>query len=182
MNYRPMPAKLLRRVLDHQRWLSTGGRVGNRLASRTVYLDFSGMDLRGLDFSFAVLRDAEFVEADLRHALFFRTELNGATFYKANLKDATFQESNLTTATFIGSNFDEARYRSNLVSRVRWTDDGPVVANPQSGLSIRDVFADPARLPRKTQNPSQHPDPMQQAAPDWSVWLQIKRSWEYEPQ
>ena|SRR5260221_8821615 len=80
-----------------QQW-AEAGKIGEwngwRQTNLMVYIDLTGIVLRGADLHFADLRDADLSGADLSGANFTRADLRGATLKKAKLRRATLSHAN----------------------------------------------------------------------------------------
>lgn len=91
----------------------TGQRSTAFVDADLAFVDFSGMDLRGMDFTDAYLEYANFTDVDMRgvnfrgailaHATFKNTRADGANFSKANVGATHLEES-----CFDGCNFEDA--------------------------------------------------------------------------
>jgi hypothetical protein len=109
--FKPLPGKLARALLDHQRWLSSDGRFGKRLECDpdTQLVDF---DLDGMDFSGASLQSAYFKGGSARGARFIGADLAYSTFDSCDVDGADFTRAKLPWARFFTNHekacFDEA--------------------------------------------------------------------------
>ena len=117
--FKPLPGKLARALLDHQRWLSSDGRFGKRLECDpdTQFADF---DLDGMDFSGASLQSAYFKGGSTRGARFVGTDLAYSTFDSSDLEGADFGSANLAWATF-ATNHDKANFEGALLHHTAWS-------------------------------------------------------------
>ena len=88
---------ILKEVLElHEKWVSTEGREGARLAMRNAGLQEA--DLHGANLQDADLEGARLSVADLMKANLRRANLRNADFWMADLKDAILQGADLQGA------------------------------------------------------------------------------------
>ncbi len=72
-SYRPLPVRIVRRLLDHQRWLNSKGFAGKRFEDTS--LEFNNCDLEGVDLSRAYLEATIFKGGSVRGARFVGADL-----------------------------------------------------------------------------------------------------------
>jgi hypothetical protein len=108
---------LFKLLFDHQRWLNSNGRFGERFGSPEpepgllfYYCDLDGVDLskarlEGAYFEGGSLRGARFAGVDLIHATFESCDVEGADFSGARLDWATLA-TNHEKACFDGASCD----------------------------------------------------------------------------
>ena len=89
-------AELQRALVEHDRWVRSEGRSGNRASLDGV--DLSESDLRGLNLSGADLRGAQLQRVLLNDALMILADLAGA-----NLTGASLVRCNLSGANMVGT-------------------------------------------------------------------------------
>jgi len=114
---RSPPPKILRLLVEHQRWLNTGGQFGEQLDQDEIQLvdmdldgiDFSGAKLPWVCFHRSSLRGARFGGAKLRHARFISCNIEGADFSNAELQEAVFA-TNHEKAYFEGADLTETAW------------------------------------------------------------------------
>ncbi|HTB11109.1 MAG TPA: pentapeptide repeat-containing protein [Bryobacteraceae bacterium] len=145
---RPPPAALLRRLFDHQRWLTSQGRYGKMLKGSELV--FENCDLAGVDFSKVDLEFSTFRGGSVRGALFRDATLFCTTFDRCDVAGADFGNANLRWAAFI-TNHDEAAFEGADLTRTAWNrsqkDQNLMEYNPERG-------GDPNKLwPRETLKP-----------------------------
>jgi uncharacterized protein YjbI with pentapeptide repeats len=138
---RPPPLKLMRSILDHQRWLNTNGRFGRQLNADELL--FENLDLSGVDFSRAYLSDARFSGGSLNSAKFAKAFLAHATFIRCKMDDTDFSGADLRDATFL-TDHQKACFDGAVVDRVAW--DGKDALDRQAKFPKR-IYA----LPKLTQ-------------------------------
>ena len=117
-SFKPLPGKLARALLDHQRWLSSGGRFGKRLECERDTA-FVNCDLDGMDFSGADLASAYFDGGSARGARFVGANLASSTFESCDLEGADFTNANLVWATF-ATNHDKACFDGATLRHTAW--------------------------------------------------------------
>lgn len=117
-HFKPLPGKLARALLDHQRWLSSDGRFGKRLECDpdTQFVD---CDLEGMDFSGAELRYAYFQGGSARGARFVGANLAHSTFDSCDVEGADFRGANLSWARFF-TNHDKAGFEGATLRHTAW--------------------------------------------------------------
>ena len=113
---RPLP--MFRMLFEHQRWLNSDGRFGDRLDG--LGLLFKDCDLEGIDFSEAGLIYATFNGGSLRGARFVGAELYWAKFEACDVAGADFSEADLRWATFL-TNHEEARFENANCDHMAFT-------------------------------------------------------------
>jgi uncharacterized protein YjbI with pentapeptide repeats len=96
--YKNPPKLALKRLLDHQRWLSSNGQFGERLES--MDLEFENCDLAGVDFSAAKLQEAVFEGCSLRGARFIGTNLLDSRFISCHIEGADFAGAEISGVIF----------------------------------------------------------------------------------
>jgi uncharacterized protein YjbI with pentapeptide repeats len=114
------PARILRLLIDHQRWLNSKGQFGAQLDRDELLFD--ACDLRGVDLSGALLSDACFRGGSLRGARFVGAELPYVVFPGCDLEGADFSNSRLCDATFI-ANHEKACFDGANLDRVAWNEE-----------------------------------------------------------
>jgi uncharacterized protein YjbI with pentapeptide repeats len=114
------PPALLRRLLDHQRWLNSNGRFGAQLDKSE--LQFDNCDLAGMNFSRAKLDYAYFSGGSVRGACFAGALLVQATFDGCDVEDADFRTADLGWANFL-TNDDKAFFESANLNRTAWNQE-----------------------------------------------------------
>jgi hypothetical protein len=110
--------EVLEALVDHLRWVRSGGRYGNRLC--WAFLELEGFDLDGIDFSGAVLHDAQLSGCSLKGVSFVGSNLREAYIMDADLEGAVFTSANLDRAVFHGSNVAKASFTGTDVETVVW--------------------------------------------------------------
>jgi hypothetical protein len=98
---------LFRLLFEHQRWLNSEGRFGERLDGMEFW--FKDCDLDGVDFTEAGLLYATFEGGSVRGARFVGAELYWAKFEACDVARADFSKADLTWAIFL-TNHEEARF------------------------------------------------------------------------
>lgn len=117
-SFKPLPGKIARALLDHQRWIASGGRFGKRLECEpdTAFVD---CDLEGMDFSGADLNSAYFQGGSARGARFVGADLAHSTFESCDVEGADFSGADLSWATFI-TNHDKASFDGATLRHTAW--------------------------------------------------------------
>jgi uncharacterized protein YjbI with pentapeptide repeats len=115
---RAPPAALLRRILDHQRWLNTNGAFGKQLVGSEIL--FEECDLDGVDLSRAEIEYAYFNGGNVRSARFVGTCLFNATFDGCDIDGADFSNANLRWANVL-TNPEKAHFEGADLTRTAWT-------------------------------------------------------------
>ena len=115
---RPPPAAILRLIVDHQRWINSGGRFGKRLDRDE--LPFVNCDLDGVDLSGANLRHAYFDGGSARMARFIGTNLYNSKFDGCDVEGANFSRADLLEATFV-TNHDKACFDGANIEHTAWS-------------------------------------------------------------
>ncbi len=106
------------------------GRTSNAFVDADLaFVDFSGMDLRGLDLGNAYLEYANFTRADIRgvnfsgailaHAIFCDTRAEGANFHKANVGATHIENSVFDDCNFEGTTLSRARIIKSRFGRAK---------------------------------------------------------------
>jgi uncharacterized protein YjbI with pentapeptide repeats len=113
-----LPEELSRKLLDHQEWLSSEGRLGQRMdEDETV---FENLNLAGLDFSKVLLRHATFEGGSIRGARFIGADLHSATFDGCDVAQADFTNADLRWAAF-DTRPEQACFHGAKLYKTAWT-------------------------------------------------------------
>jgi pentapeptide repeat protein len=118
-------------LLEHQRWLNSGGAVGKRLELHPAVwrrhdADFLDVNLNGIDFSQGSFTDIAFAFCSLRFARYRATELRRVRFICCNLENCDFGDSTLEDVSFEeGTNHRLARFEGTTLIRVQWNATFP---------------------------------------------------------
>ncbi|MEZ4463100.1 MAG: pentapeptide repeat-containing protein [bacterium] len=91
-------------LADHQAWVASRGREGNRLSAPRA--DLRGRDLQGLDLRGAALLEARLHGADLRGARLDDALLSAADLTGADLRGASARRAHLRGARLVGARID----------------------------------------------------------------------------
>ena len=134
----PAPG-LLKRLLDHQRWLTSGGRFGTQL--EVSELQFDDCDLSGIDLSRALIDYAYFKGGSLKGVNFSNADLSSATFDGCDVEDADFANADLSWALFL-TNHEKAKFEGADLTRTAWSRE-------QFNRNIDDFAASRGDPPRK---------------------------------
>lgn len=118
---RAPPARLLRKIFDHHRWLQSHGSYGERLQIDNA--EFFDLDLRGVDLSYAVLEEAHFRGGSLAGAQLVAAYLPWAKFENCELAKTNFSQSNLTRAAFL-TDHARAVFEGSILVNTAWNRDG----------------------------------------------------------
>ena len=97
---------------NHERWLTTDGKEGERADLRFTDLsvfDLVNANLKGADLSCACLNCANLEGANLSHADLFFAELSGADLHGANLTCADLEGVDLGAANFAKINLSNVK-------------------------------------------------------------------------
>jgi len=97
--YKKLPKLALRRLLDHQRWLSSNGQFGERLADWDLPFDHFNLD--GIDLSGAELCGSRFIGGSLRGARFIGADLESVQFLSCDIEGANFTHASILGAIFL---------------------------------------------------------------------------------
>jgi hypothetical protein len=103
-----MTLALQKILADHERWLTSGGRLGNR--ANLSRWNLCGEDLRGLDLTGAILYRADLRGAKLAGSMLCHANLSQAVLTGADLRDVDLARANLRGTIFAGVlNLDKVR-------------------------------------------------------------------------
>ncbi len=98
----------IKRFFNHERWLRTEGRVGERLVLQTK--KFNHVDLDGANLSGAVFANVTFFHTNLRETSFRGAKLFGVTFDHCDLDKTDFTGATGQKVSFDGSNPEKANF------------------------------------------------------------------------
>jgi uncharacterized protein YjbI with pentapeptide repeats len=97
------------RLLDHQRWLLSDGRLGRRLVLSGR--DYMNHEMSGLDLSWSIIEDASFALSRLRETRFTGAQMRNVDFTGCDLTRADFRGAQLDRVVFDEANQHLARFK-----------------------------------------------------------------------
>lgn len=123
--FKSTPPELIEQIYQHQRWLASNGRAGERL--EVDRLDCYMLDLAGVDLSQARLKKADFFACDLSTCRFVNADLENAVISDCQLRNTSFTGADLRESYWAGSNYAEADLEGADTKAARWhpRDDDP---------------------------------------------------------
>jgi hypothetical protein len=102
------PSVHIKRFFNHERWLRSEGRIGERLVLQTK--NFGHIDLDGANLSGAIFANVTFSHTNLRETSFKGAKLYGVTFYYCDLDKTDFTGATGQQVSFENSNPEKANF------------------------------------------------------------------------
>jgi hypothetical protein len=116
---KPPPVVIARALYNHFRWVSSGGRFGQKLLPRR----YVNCDLDGVDFSRAAVNVSYFDNCSLRGARFVNMGISGTTFDSCDLTGTDFTGTYIEITSFLNCNYQDAIFTDSRLVAVAWSEE-----------------------------------------------------------